>query len=219
MPTRPRWWVASTCGVVVGRAVSKPGRYWVGVWPVRSRKAALNAESEEYPNTRECRANAVLGSRLRLRHEWSVFVDRIGVKGPLFHYVDGFNVDDGVRRFHQHRPHDSIDDYAAVRFDGEIEVEVVPGRAMYTRNQLLNEQDRILDDLTHPRRTRCGEPREVLTSPRTWLNALVDATLIVRSWGRRKRDATPVLRVGSHRSDRIQPVRTSGPRRRSTDRR
>ncbi len=77
------------------------------------------------------------------------FTNRIGVKGSLFHYVYGFQVDlDGVRRFHQRRPADSIDDFEAVRFEGGAEVEVMPGRAMFTRNQLLNKEDRILDDLT-----------------------------------------------------------------------
>lgn len=43
------------------------------------------------------------------------FVNRVGVKGSLFHYVYGFRVDpDGVRRFHQRRSHDSIDDFEAV---------------------------------------------------------------------------------------------------------
>lgn len=77
------------------------------------------------------------------------FTTRIGVKGTLFHYVYGFRTDgDGVRRFHQRRLEDSIDDYETVRFDGHVEVEVVPGRDMFTRNQLLNKADRILDDLT-----------------------------------------------------------------------
>ncbi len=78
------------------------------------------------------------------------FVNRIGVKGSIFHYVYGFNVDpDGVRRFHQRRSHDTIDDFEAVEFDEDAnEVDVVPGREMFTRNQLLNKQDRILDDLT-----------------------------------------------------------------------
>lgn len=77
------------------------------------------------------------------------FVNRIGVKGTLFHYVYGFQIDDdGVRRFHQRRPHDSIDDYEAVKFEDDIEVEVISGRQMFTRNQLLNKHDRILDDLT-----------------------------------------------------------------------
>lgn len=76
------------------------------------------------------------------------FVNRVGVKGSLFHYVYGFRVDDDdVRRFHQRREHDSIDDYEAVQFDDGVEVDVVPGRQMFTRNQLLNKQDRILDDL------------------------------------------------------------------------
>ena len=78
------------------------------------------------------------------------FVNKIGVKGSIFHYVYGFDVDpDGVRRFHQRRSHDTIDDYEAVKFDeNSNEVEAVPGREMFTRNQLLNKQDRILDDLT-----------------------------------------------------------------------
>lgn len=78
------------------------------------------------------------------------FVNKVGVKGSIFHYVYGFSVDpDGVRRFHQRRPTDSIDDYEAVKFDpSEVEIEVVPGRELFTRNQLLNKQDRILDDLS-----------------------------------------------------------------------
>ncbi len=32
--------------------------------------------------------------------------------------------------------------------ENDLEVEVVPGRQMFTRNQLLNKHDRILDDLT-----------------------------------------------------------------------
>lgn len=62
------------------------------------------------------------------------FVNRIGVKGTLFHYVYGFSIDDdGVRRFHQRRAHDSIDDYEAVRFEDDVEVEIVLGRQMFTR--------------------------------------------------------------------------------------
>jgi len=79
-----------------------------------------------------------------------VFVNKIGVKGSIFHYVYGFSIDpDGVRRFHQRRSEDSIDDFEAVKFnDSSVEVEVVHGRKMFTRNQLLNKQDRILDDLS-----------------------------------------------------------------------
>lgn len=81
--------------------------------------------------------------------EGRTFSGRIGVKGSLFHYVYEFGVDqDGVRRFHQRRAPDSIDDYEAVEFDSEVEVQIVPGRHMFTRNQLLNKQDRVLDDLT-----------------------------------------------------------------------
>ncbi len=77
------------------------------------------------------------------------FTGRIGVKGSLFHYVYVFRIDpDGVRRFHPRRPHDLIDDYEAVQFDDEIEIEAIPGRRMFTRNKLLNKQDRILDNLT-----------------------------------------------------------------------
>lgn len=78
------------------------------------------------------------------------FVNKIGVKGSIFHYVYGFSVDaDDVRRFHQRRGQDSIDDYEAVKYDdSSTEVEVIPGREMFTRNQLLNKQDWILDDLS-----------------------------------------------------------------------
>lgn len=82
-------------------------------------------------------------------HEGRKFKNRIGAKGSLFHYVYGFRIDDdGVRRFHP-RDSRSIDDYEAVCFDDDgIELEVVPGRNMFTRNQLLNKDDRILDDLS-----------------------------------------------------------------------
>ena len=78
------------------------------------------------------------------------FINKIGVKGTLFHYVYGFRIDDdGVRRFHQRRDHDSIDDYEAVKFDENAdEIPVISGREMFTPNQLLNKQDRILDDLS-----------------------------------------------------------------------
>lgn len=77
------------------------------------------------------------------------FANRGGAKGSMFHFVYGFQVDDdGVRRFHQRRSADSIDDFEAVKFDSGLEVEVVQGREMFTRNQLLNKQDRILTDLT-----------------------------------------------------------------------
>ena len=76
------------------------------------------------------------------------FKNKIGVKGSLFHYVYGFQVDDdGVRRFHP-RGSRSIDDYEAVCFEDDQEVNVIPGREMFTRNQLLNKEDRILDDLS-----------------------------------------------------------------------
>lgn len=77
------------------------------------------------------------------------FARRVGVKGSLFHYVYGFGIDkDGVRRFHQRRAADSIDDYEAVELDDGVEVDVVLARQMFTRNELLNKQDRVLDDLT-----------------------------------------------------------------------
>lgn len=77
------------------------------------------------------------------------FTRRIGIKGTLFHYVYGFRSDeDGVRRFHHRRPQDSIDDYEAVKFEGIVEIEVVPGRAMFTTNQVLNKQNRVLDTLS-----------------------------------------------------------------------
>ena len=81
--------------------------------------------------------------------EGRTFKNRVGVKGSIFHYVYGFRVDgDGVRRFHQRRSSDTVDDFEAVRFEGRAEVEAVPGRRMFTRNQLLNKEDRILDGLT-----------------------------------------------------------------------
>lgn len=77
------------------------------------------------------------------------FVNRVGAKGTIFHYVYGFKVDDdGVRRFYQRRSGDTVDDFEAIRYQDEVEAEVIPGREMFTRNQLLNKEDRILDDLT-----------------------------------------------------------------------
>lgn len=93
------------------------------------------------------------GIDAKFNDEGRTFTNRVGAKGSLFHYVYGFRVDpDGVRRFHQRRSDDSIDNFEAVRFDDHdgagVEVEVVAGRDMFTRNQLLNKEDRILDDLT-----------------------------------------------------------------------
>lgn len=89
------------------------------------------------------------GIAAKFDSEGRTFTGKIGVKGSLFHYVYGFGVDeDGVRRFHQRRTHDSIDDYEAVQLDNGAEIDVIPGRQMFTRNQLLNKQDRILDNLT-----------------------------------------------------------------------
>lgn len=76
------------------------------------------------------------------------FKNRIGVKGTLFHYVYGFKIDeDGVRRFH---PRDirTVDDFEAVYFKYNKEIKIISGRNMFTRNQLLNKEYRILDDLT-----------------------------------------------------------------------
>ena len=76
------------------------------------------------------------------------FKNRVGAKGSIFHYVYGFNVDDdGVRRFHP-RGTRSVDDYEAVCFDGNLEVNVVQGRDMFTKNQLLNKEDRVLGGLS-----------------------------------------------------------------------
>ncbi len=76
------------------------------------------------------------------------FQNKIGVKGTLFHYVYGFNIDDdGVRRFHK-RGSRTVDDFECVYFENNKESKVIQGRDMFTRNQLLNKEDRILDDLT-----------------------------------------------------------------------
>lgn len=89
------------------------------------------------------------GTDARFTTEGRTFAGRIGAKGTLFHYVYGFRVDqDGVRRFHQRRPEDSIDDFEAVRFEDDTEMEVIPGRLMFTSNQLLNKEDRTLDGLS-----------------------------------------------------------------------
>lgn len=76
------------------------------------------------------------------------FKNKIGVKGTLFHYVYGFRIDeDGVRRFHP-RGSRTVDDFEAVCFENNKEIQIISGRNMFTRNQLLNKEDRILDDLT-----------------------------------------------------------------------
>lgn len=77
------------------------------------------------------------------------FKNKVGAKGSLFHYVYGFQIDDdNIRRFHP-RESRSIDDYETVCFDSENhEVEVIPGRKMFTQNQLLNKEDRIIDNLS-----------------------------------------------------------------------
>ena len=82
-------------------------------------------------------------------HEGRAFKNKIGAKGSLFHYVYGFKIDDdSVRRFHS-RESRSIDDYEVVFFDSKnCELEAIPGRKMFTRNQLLNKDDRVLDDLS-----------------------------------------------------------------------
>lgn len=81
--------------------------------------------------------------------EGRMFKNKTGAKGSVFHYVYGFKIDhDGVRRFHP-RDSRSIDDYEAVCFDSnDNELEVIAGRKMFTCNQLLNKEDRILDDLS-----------------------------------------------------------------------
>lgn len=117
--------------------------------PLRRRS---NGDVVTYWKMRDCRTQLFSsgGVAAEFNATGRTFVNKIGVKGSIFHYVYGFSVDpDGVRRFHQRRSEDSIDDYQAVKFDDSAEeVEVVPGREMFTRNQLLNKQDRILDDLS-----------------------------------------------------------------------
>ena len=82
-------------------------------------------------------------------NEGRAFKNKVGAKGSLFHYVYGFKIDDdGVRRFHP-RETRSIDDYEAVFFNSEnCELETIQGREMFTRNQLLNKEDRILEGLS-----------------------------------------------------------------------
>ena len=82
-------------------------------------------------------------------HEGRIFKNKVGAKGSLFHYVYGFSIDsDNVRRFHP-RKYRSIDDYDVVALNSKNhEIEIIPGRKMFTRNQLLNKEDRILDDLS-----------------------------------------------------------------------
>lgn len=73
---------------------------------------------------------------------------RISAKGHLFHYVYGFGIDfDGRRRFHP-RPGRSLDDYEMVVFEDGVEVAAIPGRKLFTRNQILNKEDRVFDGLT-----------------------------------------------------------------------
>lgn len=82
-------------------------------------------------------------------HEGRAFKNKVGAKGSLFHYVYGFKIDgDNIRRFHP-RGSRSIDDYEVVRFSSEgHELEITSGRKIFTRNQLLNKEDRTLDDLS-----------------------------------------------------------------------
>ena len=76
------------------------------------------------------------------------FTNKIGVKGTLFHYVYGFKVDDdSVRRFYP-RGARTLKDFEVVAFENNQEIQVISGRNMFTRNQLLNKEDRILNDLT-----------------------------------------------------------------------
>ena len=76
------------------------------------------------------------------------FKNKIGAKGTLFHYVYGFKIDeDGVRRFHK-RGARTVDNFECVYFENKVEIQTIAGRDMFTRNQLLNKEDRILDDLT-----------------------------------------------------------------------
>jgi len=76
------------------------------------------------------------------------YTRKIGVKGTLFHYVYGFQIDnEGIRRFHP-RGLRTVDDYEAVCFLDDKKIEIIPGRDMFTRNQLLNKKDRILHDLS-----------------------------------------------------------------------
>lgn len=80
--------------------------------------------------------------------EGRAFKNKIGVKGTIFHYVYGFKIDDdGVRRFPP-KGQRTVDDYEAVCFENGKEIEVISGRNMFTRNQLLNKEDRILTDLS-----------------------------------------------------------------------
>lgn len=82
-------------------------------------------------------------------HEGRAFKNKVGAKGSLFHYVYGFKIDDdNIRRFHP-RDSRSIDDYEVVSFDSaNRELEIISCRKMFTRNQLLNKEDRILEDLS-----------------------------------------------------------------------
>ena len=90
-----------------------------------------------YWKMRDCRTNLFSTGGIAAHFDATgrTFVNKIGVKGSIFHHVYGFSVDaDGVRR---------------LKFgDSSTEVDVVPGRELFTRNQLLNKQDRILDDLS-----------------------------------------------------------------------
>ena len=76
------------------------------------------------------------------------FSRRVGAKGHMFHWAYGFKVDDdGVRRFHlrEGRRHDDIE---AVEVQGTTILQVVKFEDMFTKNQLLNKEDRSLDGLS-----------------------------------------------------------------------
>jgi hypothetical protein len=88
------------------------------------------------------------GINAEFNEDGKEFKNKVGIKSTLFHYVYGFKVDDdGVRRFHP-RGSRTVNDFEAVCFGDHQEVEVIPGRNMFTGNQLLNKEDRILDDLS-----------------------------------------------------------------------
>jgi hypothetical protein len=88
------------------------------------------------------------GINAEFSKEGRAFKNKVGVKGTLFHYVYGFRIDeDGTRRFHP-RGIRTVDNYEAICFEHNKIVEVIAGRALFTRNQLLNKEDRILTDLS-----------------------------------------------------------------------
>mmetsp|Transcript_8796 Transcript_8796/g.17965 ORF Transcript_8796/g.17965 Transcript_8796/m.17965 type:complete len:178 (+) Transcript_8796:76-609(+) len=122
------------------------------VIPRRAAAAAAAAASKTFWKVRQVRTGmwSTGGVNATFDKRGRKFTRRVGAKGHLFHWAYGFRVDDdGVRRFHL-REGRSQDDLEAVELNaesGEI-VRAIPFRDMFTRNQLLNKEERTMDGLS-----------------------------------------------------------------------